>query len=51
MLQFCVIQHGAEWTVETETRVLGHYTDRVNAIGAAIDFADREGKAGRAAQW
>jgi hypothetical protein len=46
MLQFCVIQHGADWVIEAETQVLGRYSDHVRAISAAIDLANKQGKAG-----
>jgi hypothetical protein len=46
-VQFHVAQNGDEWTVKTETRAVGRYTDRVRAIAAAIDLANAAAKAGR----
>jgi hypothetical protein len=37
------------WTVKTETRAVGRYTDRVRAIAAAIDLANAAARAGRCA--
>jgi hypothetical protein len=49
-VQFHVAQNGDEWTVKTETRAVGRYTDRVRAIAAAIDLANAAAKAGRCAE-
>jgi hypothetical protein len=49
-VQFHVARNGDEWTVKTETRAVGRYTDRVRAIAAAIDLANAAAKAGRCAE-
>ena len=49
-VQLHVAQNGDEWTVKTETRAVGRYTDRVRAIAAAIDHANAAAKAGRCAE-
>lgn len=41
---------GDKWTVKTETRAVGRYTDRVRAIAAAIDLANAAATAGRCAE-
>lgn len=46
MEQIFVTQNEDEWIIETEAEVLGRYSDRVQAIGAAIDIAKNECKAG-----
>jgi hypothetical protein len=50
MVQFFVVGDGKDWVVKTKTRSAGRYADRLKAISAAIDLANAEGKAGRAAQ-
>lgn len=50
MFQVYVAQHGDEWTVTTETRVVSRYTNRERAIAAAIDLANAAAKTGRYAE-
>ena len=49
-MQFLVVNHCTDWFVKRKTRSAGRYTDRLKAITAAIDLANAERKAGRAAQ-
>ncbi len=45
-----VIQRGGAWAIRSRNRTLGPFSSRVRAIGAAIDFAGKDGKAGRPAK-
>ena len=50
MPQIYVFPEAGEWAIKTERRVVGHYTDHVHAIGAAIDHAEETGRTGRRAR-
>lgn len=50
MFQVYVAQYGDEWTITTEKRAVGRYSDRERAIAAAIDLANTAAKTGRSAE-
>jgi len=48
--QYFVVKHHGEWKIKVGYRTTGPYADRRQAISAAIDFAEKDGMAGRDAQ-
>jgi hypothetical protein len=48
--RYLVIQCGGAWVVRSGNRTFGPFSDHVDAIGAAIDFAGTDGKARRPAK-
>jgi hypothetical protein len=48
--QYFVIKHKGEWRVRAGYRTTGSYTSKAHAMCAAIDFAEKDGMAGRQAQ-
>ncbi len=47
---YLVIQRGGAWAIRSGNRTFGTFSDGVHAIDAAIDFAGKDGKAGRPAK-
>jgi hypothetical protein len=45
--RYLVIRGGDAWAIRGANRTLGPFSDRVHAIDAAIDYAEKDGKAGR----
>ena len=48
--QYFVIRHKGEWRIRAGYRTTGSYPNRTQAMCAAIDFAEKDGMAGRQAQ-
>ena len=48
--QYYVIRHNGEWKIRAGYRTTGSYPSKSEAMGAAIDFAEKDGMAGREAQ-
>jgi len=48
--QYFVIQHKGEWRIRAGYRTTGSYPNKAQAMCAAIDFAEKDGMAGRQAQ-
>jgi hypothetical protein len=48
--QYFVIQHKGEWRIRAGYRTTGSYPNKAQATCAAIDFAEKDGMAGRQAQ-
>jgi hypothetical protein len=47
---YLVIRRGGAWAIRGANRNLRPFSDRVHALDAAIDFAKKDGKAGRSAK-
>ena len=48
--RYLVIQWDDAWAIRSGNRTFGLFSDRIHAIDAAIDFAEKDGKAGRPAE-
>ena len=48
--QYFVIHHKGEWRIRAGYRTTGSYPNKAQAMCAAIDFAEKDGMAGRQAQ-
>jgi hypothetical protein len=48
--QYFVIQHKGEWRIRAGYRTTGSYPSKAQAMRAAIEFAEKDGMAGRQAQ-
>jgi hypothetical protein len=49
-VRYLVTKRNGEWKVNFKNLRMGPYPDRIHAIGAAIDMADRDGRNGRDSQ-
>jgi hypothetical protein len=49
-VRYLVIQRNGEWKISSGNFRMGPYRDRIQAIDAAIDMADRDGRNGRDSQ-
>lgn len=45
--RYLVIQFGGAWVIRCGNRTFGPSSDHVHATDAAIDYAGKDGKAGR----
>ena len=50
MICYIVRRGGGGWVIEAQRLSVDYYSDRVRAIDAAIDFAAKDGDAGRPAK-
>jgi hypothetical protein len=48
--RYLVIQRAGAWAIRGGNRTFGPFSDRVHAIDAAIDYAEKDGKDGRPAK-
>jgi hypothetical protein len=48
--QYFVTTQNGEWTIRAGYRAIGSYPSKTHALCTAIDFAERDGMAGRQAQ-
>jgi hypothetical protein len=48
--RYLVIQYGDAWAIRSGSRTFGPFSDHVHALDVAIDFAEKDGKAGRPAK-
>jgi hypothetical protein len=48
--QYFVVRHQGAWRIKAGYRTTGSYPSETDAIHAAIDFAEKDGMAGRDAQ-
>jgi hypothetical protein len=48
--QYFVVQRQEGWGIRAGYRTTGSYPSKTHALGAAIDFAEKDGMAGREAQ-
>ncbi len=49
-VRYLVFKRNGEWKVNLGNARMGPYPDRIHAIDAAIDMADRDGRDGRDSQ-
>jgi hypothetical protein len=49
-VRYLVVKRNGEWKITLGSSQMGPYLDRVHAIDAAIDMADRDGRDGRESQ-
>ena len=49
-VRYLVVKRNGEWKVNFKNLRMGPYPDRIHAIDAAIDMADRDGRNGRDSQ-
>jgi hypothetical protein len=48
--QYFVIRHRDQWKIKVGYRTTRAYPSKAHALGAAIEFAEKDGMAGRSAQ-
>jgi hypothetical protein len=48
--QYFVLNHQGEWKIKAGYRFIGPFGSRAHALCAAIDYAEKDGQAGRDAQ-
>jgi Uncharacterized protein conserved in bacteria (DUF2188) len=48
--QYFVVRHRDQWKIKAGYRTTGAYPSKAHALCAAVDFAEKDGMAGRPAQ-
>ena len=47
---YFVVKHNGAWRIRAGYRTTGAYEDKAQALSAAVDYAEKDGMAGRDAQ-